>query len=245
MNRNRLLLVLLGLLAASSTYSFVQWSDVPETPTHTASVASQDNSRKTSAAERPKDRSPVKLHLLERSNDGTSVPKVDIFRGIQPPRPKPAKVARPPKPKVKPEPVNQPAPPRVIRQPLPRFRYLGRFEQKDRTLFFLEQGKEVFLAEKGRSFGERREFLLEKVEEEQLTVMIEGDDRPVLVRLENKFVKQPSRKPRRVLSVGSQDEQNKRSIPGLPEELQDLSDPEAIQEFVRNRALQLQEQSKP
>lgn len=185
MSRQKLLLgTLLGILSLALGYAY--WGSprqervvpVVRTPAQAKGVEVMP------VAERTSDRRRVRLDILERGVEAFSEPKRDIFRlarprPVLPPPPPPPVITQAP-PVAAPPPVLAPSPPPI---PLPRFTVLGLLQKEGGRSIFLSLNSAIFVVKEGTRFGDRQEFVVEKLTDQQLVIRQEGLPVPVTVSL--------------------------------------------------------------
>lgn len=182
MNRKRVILaVLLGVLALCLVYAYVATPRLEKVPIKTASQRARSDAKVAGAMKVKKATERVNFDFLTIESKEFKGAKRDIFRfGQQRPirqkAPVPV-VATPVAVPVTPEmPVQPVLPFEVVQQSLAKFTFLGFLEKAGEKTVFLSSGGNLFLAKRGESFGDAREYQVVDIDDKLLKVRHAGRD---------------------------------------------------------------------
>lgn len=178
----RILLVLLVLLGLAVVYAVWMSPRQEEAPVRHAAVQSRHEAATGPSGDLPE----LQLEWLNAEPQAYPGARRDIFQFRSLRRPVSAKKAAPPR-KVLPLPeVKRPEPvvlSQKVSRELSRFTLLGFVETSTGKTVFLSSGGETFIARVGQSFGRDQEFLVERIDDNQLVVSLAGAEALIEVDL--------------------------------------------------------------
>ena len=185
MNRKRIILaVLLGVLALCLVYAYVATPRLEKVPIKAASQRARSDVKVSGAMKVQKATERVDFDFLTSEPKEFKGAKRDIFRfgqqrPIQQKAPVPVvatPVAVPVTPVMPVMPVQPVLPFEVVQQSLAKFTFLGFLEKAGEKTVFLSSGGNLFLAKRGESFGDAREFQIVDIDDKLLKVRHAGRD---------------------------------------------------------------------
>ncbi|TYO98739.1 hypothetical protein EDC39_105108 [Geothermobacter ehrlichii] len=179
MKKERLLLVLLIVLAASLVYAWL-------TSPRQQRIAGKGTPVVGRSATATKEKTPLgeslRLDLLVHDEAGYEAVRRDIFRFYVPKPPKrpveKAKPVQPPPPQAGAAPPPRPV---VTAPPPARFRLLGLVDTGERMRVFLTDERKLFIVSEGDTFGDNGEYRVETLTSEAVEIRQRG--RSALIRI--------------------------------------------------------------
>jgi len=227
MKQRPILVLLMIVLVAAIVYAV--WYDPYQQPSPSSQTTGVRRSETGGRGLRPgPGEIALNLDLLERMTDDYSEVKRDIFHFYVPPRapaPPPPVVRKPlppPPPVVKTPPPSPPPAPGVAAT---RFTYLGQLDKEGVLSVFLAAGEELFVVKKGMRFGKEKQFQVEDLTEEEISIRQQGRDPLTRVALSDPDMSQVS-------MPGYAPANSRRQVPALQRKVPPIQRPQ-LKSFKR------------